>query len=102
MTTIAKALIEVRADTSKVGSDVQKSVTPSKTSKWGSVAGKSLALGFTAAAGAAVAGGAFLASAIGKGSDLSETINKSIRIFGKNAASIRGGRSRRHRLRSLA
>jgi hypothetical protein len=63
VTTIGEALIEVRADMSHLASDVQRGASPSKMGRLGSVAGKGLAVGFAAAAGAVLAGGAFLKGA---------------------------------------
>lgn len=63
MTTIGEAIIEVRGDASHVASDVERGASTSRMSAIGSVAGKGLALGFTAAAGGILAGGAFLKGA---------------------------------------
>jgi hypothetical protein len=61
VTTIAEALILVRADTSRVDSDIRRGAAGA--TKSGSKWGKALGLGITAGAGAILAGGVFLKGA---------------------------------------
>lgn len=63
MTTVGEVLLDVRGDVSRLGSDIERGTSPGKMGKLGGVAGKALAVGFSAAAGAVVAGGAFLKGA---------------------------------------